>query len=202
MPNQEPASAWIFRNGPVRVGTQGLFRPYLKTLVPPFLPSWLTAPESPRMRLMWRKREFYGVIWLKKVSPMLSVEVLWVVLGTAVIVATVIYRVIYRECWQTNLRYVRLSSCYQNTLCQAWNASWVLSLGDFVLESLVCAQRLWILNLVSADTELWASRFDWLNDYNFWTFQMSLISPQKPVTSARDLYRLLPAIVLSLFSLS
>ena len=31
----------------------------------------------------------------------------------------------------------------------------VFSVGDFVLESLFCAQRLWILNLFSADTELW-----------------------------------------------
>ena len=82
------------------------------------------------------------------------------------------------------------------------NASWVFSSGDFVLESLFCAQRLWILNLFSADTELWASRFDWLKDYNFWTFQMLFISSQNPVTSARELYRLLPAIMLSLFSLS
>ena len=33
-------------------------------------------------------------------------------------------------------------------------------LGDFFLESLLCAQRLWILNLFWADTELWAQRFD------------------------------------------
>ena len=65
------------------------------------------------------------------------------------------------------------------------NASWVL---------------LWILSLFSADTEIWASRFDWLKDYNFWTFQMLFISSQNPVTSARELYRLLPAITLSLFS--
>ena len=44
------ASAWIFWNGPVRVGTQGLFRPYLKTFVAHFLPTRLTAPGSPRMR--------------------------------------------------------------------------------------------------------------------------------------------------------
>ena len=37
----------------------------------------------------------------------------WVVLGTVVIAAKVIYCLIsYRKCWQTNLRYVRLSSCY------------------------------------------------------------------------------------------
>ena len=35
------------------------------------------------------------------------------------------------------------------------NASWVFSLGDFVLESSFCAQRLWILNLFLANTELW-----------------------------------------------
>ena len=33
----------------MRVGTQGLFDPYLKTLVAPFLPTRLTAPGSPRM---------------------------------------------------------------------------------------------------------------------------------------------------------
>ena len=47
--NQEPVSAWIFGNSSVRVGTHGLFRPYVKTFVPPFLPSRLTAPGSPRM---------------------------------------------------------------------------------------------------------------------------------------------------------
>ena len=36
------------KNSLVRVGTQGLFRPYLKTFVPPFLPTRLTAPGSPR----------------------------------------------------------------------------------------------------------------------------------------------------------
>ena len=49
MPNQEPASVWIFGNGSVRVGTQGLFRPYLKTFVAPILSTRLTAPGSPRM---------------------------------------------------------------------------------------------------------------------------------------------------------
>ena len=49
MPNQERASAWMFGNSSVRVGTQGLFRLYLKTFVPPFLPTRLTAPGSPRM---------------------------------------------------------------------------------------------------------------------------------------------------------
>ena len=33
----------------MRVGTQGLFRLYLKTFVAPFLPARLTAPGSPRM---------------------------------------------------------------------------------------------------------------------------------------------------------
>ena len=33
----------------MRVGTQGLFRPYLNTFVPPFLPTRLTAPGSLRM---------------------------------------------------------------------------------------------------------------------------------------------------------
>ena len=50
VPNQQPASAWIFGNSSVRVSTQGLVRPCLKTFVPPFLPTRLTAPGSPRMR--------------------------------------------------------------------------------------------------------------------------------------------------------
>ena len=54
VPNQEPASAWIFGNGPVKVATQGLFHPYLKTFVPPFLPTRLTAPGSPRMVHSWQ----------------------------------------------------------------------------------------------------------------------------------------------------
>ena len=49
------------------------------------------------------------------------------------------------------------------------NISWVFSLGDFLLENLLCAQRLWILNLFSRN---------------------------------RELYRLLPAIMLTLFSFS
>ena len=40
---------FFFGNVPVRVGTQGLFRPCLKTFVAPFLPARLTAPGSPRM---------------------------------------------------------------------------------------------------------------------------------------------------------
>ena len=44
MPNQEPASAWIFGNSLLRVGTEGLFHPYLKTFVPPFLRIRQTAP--------------------------------------------------------------------------------------------------------------------------------------------------------------
>ena len=51
MPNQEPAFTWPFGNGPVRVGTQGLFRLCLKTFIAPFLPARLTAPGSPRMGL-------------------------------------------------------------------------------------------------------------------------------------------------------
>ena len=50
VPNQEPVFAWLFGNGLVRVGTQGLFRQCLKTFIAPFLPARLTAPGSPRMR--------------------------------------------------------------------------------------------------------------------------------------------------------
>ena len=49
VPNQETAFAWPLGNGPVRVGTKGLFRLCLKCFVAPFLPARLTAPGSPRM---------------------------------------------------------------------------------------------------------------------------------------------------------
>ena len=43
------------------VGTQGLFRPYLKTYVAPFLPTRLTAPDSRRMLLDKSKSPFLRV---------------------------------------------------------------------------------------------------------------------------------------------
>ena len=49
VPNQKPALVWPFRNGLVRVSTQGLFRLCLKTFVALFLPAQLTTPGSPRM---------------------------------------------------------------------------------------------------------------------------------------------------------
>ena len=63
VPNQEPASAWIFGNSSVRVGTQGLFCPYLKTFVPPFLPTRLTAPGSPRMGGIRLSETTFGAFW-------------------------------------------------------------------------------------------------------------------------------------------
>ena len=149
---------------------------------------------------MWRKREFYDNV--DNVSPVLSVEyhkrfseVLWLPRKSFIVWFTEsVDKQISGMCgWARVTRIL----CVQHK-----NASWVFSLGDFVLESLFCAQRLWILNLFSADTELWSSRFDWLKDYIFWTFQMFFISSQNPVTSARELYRLLPVIMLSLFSFS
>ena len=56
-----------------------------------------------------------------------------------------------------------------------------VSLGDFVLESLFCSQRLWILNLFRPTLS-----------YGPQTGRF--ISSQNPVTSARELYRLLSAI--------
>ena len=43
------------------VGTQGLFRPYLKTFVPPFLLTRLTAPGSPRMGLTVKVDKILGL---------------------------------------------------------------------------------------------------------------------------------------------
>ena len=151
---------------------------------------------------MWRKQEFCGVIWrcfarvkcgsitsgFRKCCDCRETLLLWDLPAESVD-----RQISGMWGWARVTRII----CAKHK-----NASWVFSLGDFLLESLLCAQRLWILNLFSADTELWASRFDWLKDYNFWTFQMLFISSQNPVTSARELYRLLPAIMLSLFSFS
>ena len=43
VPNKDAAFASPFGNGPMRVGTQGLFRPCLKTFVAPFLLARLSA---------------------------------------------------------------------------------------------------------------------------------------------------------------
>ena len=70
VPNQEPASARSFGNGSVIIGTQGLFRPYMKTFLPPFLPTRLTATGSPRMlrHLMCTRRGGGGVVLTDEVS--------------------------------------------------------------------------------------------------------------------------------------
>ena len=44
LPNQEPIFAKPFGNGPVRLGTQGFFRPFLKTFVAPFRPPPTDCP--------------------------------------------------------------------------------------------------------------------------------------------------------------
>ena len=44
LPNQEPLFAKPFGNGPVRLGTQGFFRPFLKTFVAPFRPPPTDCP--------------------------------------------------------------------------------------------------------------------------------------------------------------
>ena len=44
LPNQEPVFAKPFENGPVRLGTQGFFRPFLKTFVAPFRPPPTDCP--------------------------------------------------------------------------------------------------------------------------------------------------------------
>ena len=59
VPNQEPAFARPFGNGSVRVGTQGLFRPCLKTFVAPFNRARLTTPGSPRMAICMMSSFYY-----------------------------------------------------------------------------------------------------------------------------------------------
>ena len=70
----------------------------------------------------------------------------------------------------------------------------VLSVGDFVLQSLFCAQRLWILNLVFFSN---GPRGLTTKTLCFCDVSNSLfISSQNTVTSAREINRLLPAIKL------
>ena len=65
VPSQEPAFGGPFGNGLVRVSTQGLFRPCLKTFIAPFLLTRLTAHGSLRMgkssqRWIWSSKK---VLW-------------------------------------------------------------------------------------------------------------------------------------------
>ena len=55
----------------MRVGKQGLFRPYLKTFIPPFLLTRLTAPGSPRME-MFMKVQVSSILKKKTVDMMNS----------------------------------------------------------------------------------------------------------------------------------
>ena len=113
---------------------------------------WLE--KSFHRRFMCRMRQFFRVIW-RVISPVLNVEILRVVFWK------------FCDCHEINIVWFTesvdkqnwgmwLSSCYQVTVSSMKrNASQVFSLGDFVLESLFCAQILWLLNLFSADTCLW-----------------------------------------------
>ena len=104
--------------------------------------SAVVVEKSPMRRFLWRKREFYGVIW----RCFARVKYESIMSG-------------FRKC--CDCRQIHLLceksqvygwACVTRKLCdkhkKTKNASWVLSVGDFVLESLFCAQRLWILNLV------------------------------------------------------
>ena len=67
VPNQEPAFAWPFGNGPVRVGTQGLFRLCLKTFVASFKSALTDRPWTSeddgvsKQALRWLCELFQGV---------------------------------------------------------------------------------------------------------------------------------------------
>ena len=123
--------------------------------------STVWVEKSSMRRFMWRKREFFGVIW----RCFARVKCGNIMSGF--------------YCRESHLLYDLLKALTDKTQVCGWarvtrilcakhkNASWVFSLGDFVLESLFCIQKLWSLNLFSADTQLWASWFDWLKGYYF-----------------------------------
>ena len=121
-------------------------------LHPGSLTNRLCASRNVSMwRFLWRKREFYGVIWRcfarDKCGNIIS--------G-------------FRKCCDCRESHLlcnlpkaltdKIQECgwarvIRKLCAKHKNASKVFSIGDFVLESLFCAQRLWILNLVlSADT--------------------------------------------------
>ena len=113
---------------------------------------WLEKSFHRRFRC--RMRQFFRVIW-RVILPVLNVEILRVVFWK------------FCDCHEINIVWFTesvdkqnwgmwLSSCYQATVSSIKrNVSQVFSLGDFVLESLLCAQILWLLNLFSADSGLW-----------------------------------------------
>ena len=73
--------------------------------------------------------------------------ILWVVFGSIVIVVKVISCVIYGTLTDKTRSGMCGGARVISTLCTKHeNALWVISLGDFVLESPFCAQRSWILN--------------------------------------------------------
>ena len=139
-------------------------------------------------RFLWRKREFYRIIW----RCFARVKYGSVMSG-------------FRKC--CDCRQIHLL-CEKSHVC-GWarvtrklcdkhkktkNASCVLSVGDFVLQSLFCAQRLWILNLVFFSN---GPRGLTTKTLCFCDVSNSLfISSQNTVTSAREINRLLPAIKL------
>ena len=136
--------------------------------------------KSSVWRFMWRRRKFYGVIWR-----------CFALVGCGNIMSGFGKCCDYREshllCDLLKVLTDKSQVCavelvfLEYSVQKHKNASWVFSLGDFVLESLFCAQRLWLLNLFLADTEKWTSRFVLLRDYNFWTFQIQyvVLGPRK-----------------------
>ena len=99
-------------------------------------------------RFIWRKREFYGVIWQcfarVKCGNIMNGFGKCCDCRESHLLCDLLDRQISGMCsWARVTRIL----CVKHK-----NASWVFSSGDFVLESLFCAQRLWILNLFSADT--------------------------------------------------
>ena len=150
--------------------------------------STVLVEKSSMWRFMWRKWEFYGVIW----RCFARVKCRNIMSGCGKCcdcrerhLLCDLPKVLTDKSQVCAVELVLLEDFVSSikTLC-------LFTLGDFLLESLYlfCAQRFWILNLFSADTELWALRFDWLKDYNFWTFQMLFISSQNRVISARKIY--------------
>ena len=174
--------------------------------------SWINRPCMSRekfhagsvWRFMLRKREFYGVICrcFARFKCGICVEVLWVVFRSAVIAAKVIYCVIHRRSWQVcGWAHVTRKLCAKRK-----NASWVFSvLGDFALDSepILCSKIVDFKSSVLCG-DLAMGLMVWLTKkLYFLNISNSLfISSQNAVTSAREIYRLLPAIKLWLLSLS
>ena len=126
--------------------------------------STVWVEKNSMWRFIWRKREFYGVIWPSfarvKCGNIISQfsEVLWLPPKSFIVWFT--------EGVDRQISDMWLSSRYQKTLWQAWKRFASVEFRRFCLEKPILWSKIVDLNLVFS-----GSSFDWLKSYTFPTFQ-------------------------------